>query len=164
MQMAQPRPADQLRMVDTVNRRLGTTEEWVERFASLWARGAECRDDFTSLLSRRVRLVAPGLAPTEGWEEGQRAFSRAFDALPDLTAEVRSWAVRDDILFLELRFSATIGGKAIEWPAVDRFRFEKGEAVERVSHFDRTQIRKTYLSSIGGLIQLWRMRRIREKN
>lgn len=154
-------PSDQTIFVDTITRRRGTLEQWVARFAELWAGGARFRDDFITLLSPNVRLVAPGLAPTQGREAGRQAFNRTFDALPDLTAEVISWAARGEVLFLELRFSATIGGRLVVWPAVDRFRFEGGEAVERVIHFDRTPLRRAYFGSLRGLAQLWHMRRIR---
>lgn len=157
------RDGQKMVVIDTGKWRYGTLDEWVARFADLWGRGAECRDEFVTLLGRNVRLVAPGLAPTEGWEAGRAAFNRTFDALPDLTATVWSWAARDDVVFLELRFRATIGGQLIEWPAVDRFRFENGEAVERIIHFDRTPLRRAYFGTVRGLMQLWRMRRIREK-
>lgn len=150
-------------MIDTIEGRSGTIEQWVARFADLWSRGGACPDDFMSLLGPEVRLIAPGLAPTEGREAGRIAFRRTFEALPDLTAVVRSWAARDNVVFLELRFRATIGAKAIEWPAVDRFVFENGEAIERVIHFDRMPLRRAYLGSVQGLLQLWRMRRIRQR-
>ncbi|MGQ3099863.1 MAG: nuclear transport factor 2 family protein [Sphingopyxis solisilvae] len=150
-------------VIDTDTGQSGPIEAWVERFAQLWSQGAECRDEFVTLLSRRVRLVAPGLAPTAGRDAGLNAFRRTFDALPDLTAAVISWAARGNVVFLELRFRATIGGRTIEWPAVDRFLFEGGEAVERVIHFDRTPLRQAYFGSVRGLLQLWKLRRIREK-
>ena len=153
----------QLQVIDTRTGRRGTTEDWVARFAELWAAGASSLDGLMSLLSAHVRLAAPGLEPTTGQADGRAAFARTFEALPDLTARVVSWAARGDVLFIELVFGATIGGRRIEWPAVDRFRFEDGEAVERSIHFDRTPIRKAYMQSLSGLRQLWRLRHVRAR-
>ena len=144
-----------------INARTGATgdySDWVGAFAELWSGGRKNLDRFLDVMSPGIRLVAPGFKPTEGWDEGYKAFGRAFEAMPDLTGEVRRWSASGDLLFVEMTFSATVGGRKVEWDNVDRFLFRDGYAVERVAYFDPTAVRKAFLSSLSGLKRLARLR------
>jgi hypothetical protein len=90
-----------------------------------------------SILTDDVTLVQP-LAPVlHGLDEVRDAFGRIFASMPDMCGEVDRWSARDDVLFIEFRLRATIGGRPFEWPAVDRFRLDRdGRATERVTWFD----------------------------
>lgn len=147
----------------------GTLADWVERFGFVWEEPATRLDALLGLLSPDVRLVAPGYAPTVGRDAARRAFERTLLAFPDLTATVKSWGIgiAEDArhadaftgtLYLEMTFAARVGRRRLTWPNVDRFTFVRGEAVERVAHFDPTRVRAALLRSPSGLLRYLRLR------
>jgi hypothetical protein len=111
-----------------------TAAGFVAAFQEFWR--APAAGDL-SILTDDVRLVQP-LAPImHGLDEVRGTFARIFASMPDLCGEVDGWSARDDVLFIEFRLRATIGGRPFEWPAVDRFRLNgEGRATERVTWFD----------------------------
>ena len=132
----------------------GDISQWVARFSELWSGGAENSEQFPDLLSPEIKLIAPGLRVTKGRDAGLKAFRKTFEVLPDLTAQVLRWSAREDVLFIEMTFSATIGGKVTRWHNVDRFIFDKGLAVERVAYFSPNKLRWALAANPRGWKQL----------
>lgn len=146
--------------VDAMRGIRGRYGDWVAEFARKWQRGRASTEEFMNLMGPGIRLVAPGLRPTVGRSAGTEAFRRAFAVMPDLTATVRHWAGRDDRLFIEMTFEATVGSRRIAWPNVDRFVFVDGYAVERAAYFNPTKVRAAFLGSPAGWMQLLKRRRL----
>lgn len=137
----------------------GTAEEWVDLFAEVWENPRADLDRLLALLSPDVVLQAPTRPPrSKGRAAARAAFERAFRAMPDLHGEVLGHAAAGEILFIEMIFKATIGGKLICWRNVDRFLFTDGVAVERIAHFDPSPVRRAMTGSPGALFRLVRMR------
>ena len=147
--------------VDAVWGHLGSYDEWVTEFARKWQAGRASAETFMDLMGPEIRLVAPGLRPTVGRMAGTEAFRRAFAVMPDLTATVHGWAQRGDRLFIEMTFEATVGGRRMAWPNVDRFVFADGYAVERAAYFNPMKIRSAFLRSPAGWVQLARRHWVR---
>jgi predicted SnoaL-like aldol condensation-catalyzing enzyme len=137
----------------------GSYEDWVALFTELWQGGSTRCGDFMSIMSPDIKLIAPGLKSTRGTKACLQAFQRTFSVLPDLTAEIHRWSANGDTLFIEMTFSASVGGKTVTWSNVDRFIFRDGMAVERVAYFNPTKVRKAFLRSPRGWLQL--LQRIR---
>ncbi len=146
-------------VVNTRTGEVGDYATWMRKFTDLWSEGRSKLPEFMSLLSPHIKLSAPGVRSTYGWNECESAFKRTFDVLPDLVAEVHRWSASDDALFIEMTFSATIGGKRIHWRSVDRFIFRDGMAVERIAFFNPGPIRRAFLARPSGWRQLWRRTR-----
>jgi ketosteroid isomerase-like protein len=109
-------------------------QAFVERFARAWS---QCdAGALVALLAADVVLIQPMMPPTRGREAARSAFARLFRLIPDLRATVHRWAEGDEALFIEFTLAGTFGGRAISWPAVDRFELRDGLAVRRVSYFD----------------------------
>ena len=134
----------------------GNISAWVSKFTSLWKGGQSNINEFMDLLSSDVRLIAPGFRTTVGRAAGLSAFARTFDVLPDLTASVVRWSANDDVLFVEMTFSATIGRRQAQWYNVDRFIFLDGLAVERVAFYNPNRVRREFLKSPAGCWQLFK--------
>ncbi|HZH02657.1 MAG TPA: nuclear transport factor 2 family protein, partial [Myxococcaceae bacterium] len=145
-------------VIDTRTGQRGTYAEWVAAFQERWADAKVKLDRFMDILSPEIRLAAPGLRPTLGREAGYRAFAKTFIALPDIKGHVKRWSASEDVLFIEMTFTATVGKRLVAWEDVDRFLFKDGVAVERLAFFDPTPIRRAYLSGPAGWLQLMRMR------
>jgi hypothetical protein len=105
-----------------------------------------------------VVLVQPLAPRTVGIEAAQAQFQRFCYCLPDLRADVDYSCGDKDVVFIEFRLRANVGGDAIEWPNVNRLRLHDGKGIERVTYFDPLAILPTLLRhpSIA-----WRWRRSR---
>lgn len=150
-------------VLDTRRRRVGTFADWVTRFTTLWDAPLGRLEEIMDLLGPDVRLAAPGYKPTTGRAAGLRAFARTLAAMPDLRADVHTWAARGDgdvgELFIAMTFVATIGGRRVAWSNVDHVRFRDGEAIERVAYFDPSPVRAAFLRRPAGWRQYRRLRR-----
>lgn len=135
----------------------GTMADFVERFRTIWANPQDHLDRFLDFLSPDIRLVAPIVGSTTGREAGYRAFRDAFDVLPDMHGVVHGWAAADDVLFIEMDFIATIGGRRTVWHNVDRFTFRDGLAVERRAFFDPLPLLGGFARRPSGWIQLFKL-------
>jgi ketosteroid isomerase-like protein len=148
-------------------RPMSRAADFVESFRRYWA--APSLGGFDAVLADDVVLVQP-LSPTMRGLAGVHAgFTPIFTWLPDLRGEVDRWGASGDIVFIEFRLRATIGGKPFEWPLVDRFVLrEDGKAIERVSYFDPLRIIAATLTrpsswrsfvrsgAAGALVASWR--------
>lgn len=112
--------------------------EFVEAFARFWS--APSVDGLDALLADEIVLRQPLGPTTRGLRAAKRAFSRIFAFIPDLHAVVDRWSGTDDGVLIEFRLIGTVGGRAVEWPAVDRFVLKDGMATERASYFDPTPL------------------------
>jgi hypothetical protein len=119
------------------------TASFVERFRAAWAQPTV--EALMALLHDDVVLVAPMTARTEGKDEGRRAFERVLTGFPGLRGEVLSWGGTPDALFVELRLSAPVGRRPIEWTVVDRIRLEGEVATERITFMDSGEILRQVL-------------------
>jgi ketosteroid isomerase-like protein len=128
---------------------------FVDGFRRFWA--APTLAGFDELLADDVTLVQP-LAPVmRGLPAVRAGFAPIFAWLPDLRGEVDRWSVDGDVLFIEFRLRATLGGRPIEWPVVDRFVLgADGKATSRVSYFDPLPLLGAALARPSGWLQLLR--------
>jgi hypothetical protein len=110
-------------------------ESFVEKFRRYWS--APSLGGFDPVLAEDVVLVQPLSPKMRGLAEVRAGFAPIFKWLPDLHAEVDRWAANGNVVYIEFRLIATLGGKSIEWPVVDRFVLGgDGKAIERVTYFD----------------------------
>ena len=146
-------------VVDTSNGARVGIADWVAAFAEVWKAPRERLDQLLALLDENVVLKAPTTPPIlKGHSESRRVFERAFRAMPDWRAEVHRWSAEDDTLFIEMSFSATIGGRPVTWRNIDRFLFRDGVAVERTAFFNPVPVRRAFLANPRGWLQLLRLR------
>ena len=148
-------------MIDARTGRRGSVADWVDAFTALWHGGRDRLDDFMTLFGPQIKLSAPGLRSTVGHEAGREAFRRTFEVFPDMRASVERWACDGDALFIEMTFSATIGGDRTLWRGVDRFLIREGTVVERVAFLNPLHVRRALLRNPAGWAQLLRLRRSR---
>jgi hypothetical protein len=79
--------------------------------------------------------------------------------LPGLSADVDHWCGDSDMVFIEFRMRANVGGDSIEWPNVNRLRLCGGKGIERVTYFDPLAILPTLLRHPSIALR-WRRSRI----
>ena len=129
-------------------------EGFVKRFADFWADPSP--DKMSTLLTEDVVLIQPMSAPMSGIEAAKAEFAKLFSWLPDLRAAVDGWGVNGDTLFIEFRLMATIGGRRVEWPVVDRFAMRGDKASKRVTYFDSLPLVLQLLKTPSAWPAWWR--------
>jgi hypothetical protein len=148
-----------LLLIDARTGKQAQVADWVRAFTSLWSGGRDRLDDFMALFGPQIKLSAPGFRSTVGREAGREAFRKTFEIFPDMRASIGRWACDGDALFIEMAFSATIGGKETHWTGVDCFSIQDGMVVERVAFLNPLHLRKAMLRNPAGWAQLIRLRR-----
>jgi ketosteroid isomerase-like protein len=127
---------------------------FVDGFRRFWA--APSLDGFGALLADDVTLVQPLARTMRGLDEVRRGFRPVFAWLPDMRGEVDRWSASGDVLYVDFRLMATIGGRHFEWPVIDRFVLRAdGKATERVSYFDSLPLLAATLGRPSGWGRLW---------
>jgi len=129
---------------------MSNAEDFVRRFSIFWANPSP--ETMGELLTPDVRLVQPLSAEMRGIQAVQAEFRKLFSWLPDLRASVDRWSSSADCVFIEFRLRATIGGRVLEWAAVDRFTLSGEKATERVSYFDGLPL---VLHALGRPTAVW---------
>ncbi|WP_433473890.1 nuclear transport factor 2 family protein [Spirillospora sp. CA-142024] len=127
----------------------------VEGFAASWDKPhPRAWDDF---LVEDVELNQPLIPKIRGrrkwWEESGRLLA----LLPDLRSDVVGWSGCDDILFIEHRFSATVGRIPAQIPAVDKiWMTESGKVLRRDAFFDPLPFAQLVLRQPSAWLPWWR--------
>jgi hypothetical protein len=129
-------------------------EDFVRRFSEFWADPSP--DKMATLLTPDVVLVQPLSAPMSGLVAAQAEFAKLFSWLPDLRATIDAWGANGSALFIEFRLSATVGGRRLEWPVVDRFVMRGDKASKRVTYFDALPLVGRLLTSPSAWPAWWR--------
>jgi hypothetical protein len=117
---------------------MGTPDAFVQAFQRYWA--APKLEMLDGILHSDVVLIQPLSRPARGLAHAKRQFARIFALMPDLHAEVDGWSAAGDVVFIEFRLIGTLGGRRLEWPAIDRFHLPGPLAMERISYFDSLPI------------------------
>jgi hypothetical protein len=138
-----------------MNTRTGP-EGFVNKFADFWNSPSPQR--LPELLHPDVVLVQPLAAPMIGIQAAQAEFHRFYCCLPDLCAQVDHWCGDGNLVFIEFRLHARIGGEVIDWPNVNRLMLHEGKAIERVTYFDLLPILPTFLRHPSTWWRWWRSR------
>jgi ketosteroid isomerase-like protein len=134
-----------------------TGEDFVARFSEYWARPSVA--GLAELLADDVVLRQPLSRPMHGLAAAQRGFATTFRRLPDLRATVEGWSATGERVFVEFRLRATLAGRPLEWPVVDRFTLRDGKAIERVSYFDGLPLLARVLAHPSAWWRWWRAAR-----
>jgi ketosteroid isomerase-like protein len=143
------------RIVERVNTR-SAPEDFVTKFADFWNNPSPQR--LPELLHPDVVLTQPLAAPMIGIQAAQAEFQRIWRCLPDLRGHVDRWCGSGNLVFIEFRLHARMGGDTIDWPNVNRLVLNDGKAIERVTYFDPLAILPTLLRHPSIWWRCWRFR------
>lgn len=107
--------------------------EFYERFQSFWAAPSGGR--VAELIAPHAKIHFTGAGTMSGaayvdWMTNQLA------ALPDLVVTPVDFAGSGELIYIFWKAAATINGAHRQWYGVDRFRIERGMAVEEHVIFD----------------------------
>ena len=115
-------------------------EEFVAFFAAGWRHGARAPERFFTHFGARTAhdalFTQPLAAPARGPEGLRTIFEPLFAAVPDFEVEVLRWGPTGDGVLIEIHLRGTLGGRPLEWDAVDRIVLRDGLIAARHSYFD----------------------------
>jgi hypothetical protein len=127
----------------------------VELFATSWERPhPHAWDD---LVAEDAEFVQPLLRSGRGRAIWQDEARRLLALAPDLRGDVVAWAGRDDVVFIDVQLSATVGGKPLTFRSFDKLRISPdGLVLHREAFFDPLPVALTLLRRPAGWRRLAR--------
>lgn len=130
-------------------------ESVTREFAAAWDKPGP--HGFDDLLADDAELVQPLLATCVEKRLWWGEVERLLDFVPDLRSSVLSWSGRAEVLFIEHRLEATIGGRSVTVPAVDKLWLdEDGLILRRHAHFDPLPFTQHVLRHPSRWLPWWR--------
>ncbi|BCK55326.1 nuclear transport factor 2 family protein [Nocardia wallacei] len=130
-------------------------EHVVTAFAAGWDRLSPRA--FDALLADDVRLVQPLLPTCTDKQSWWGEVERLSDLLPDLRSDVLRWSGEGPVVFIEHRFTATVGRRTVSVPAVDRLTItESGVITHRTAYFDPAPLTLAVLRHPPAWWRWWR--------
>lgn len=128
---------------------LAGSGDFVTRFERAWASRDAAR--LKELMHPDVELVQPVLPTMVGRERGTRGMASFIDAMPDLEIEIVDSCANGSRVFIEFRFSGTVGKRRVAFGLVDRIELVDGLVKKRVSYFDPIP----FLRAVAAQPRLW---------
>jgi hypothetical protein len=139
-----------------------TTAGWPkvhQRVLAAFARGWDTPEPraWDSLMAENIELNQPLLQPGTTRRTWHDEAQRLVTLLPDIRGDVVSWAGQEELMFIELRLSATLGGKPLRFQAVDKLWLTtNGTVLRRDSFFDSGPLIQTVLRRPSSWLPWWR--------
>lgn len=130
-----------------------------QRVLAAFARGWDSPDPraWDSLMAVDIELHQPLLLPGTTRRTWHDEAQRLVTLLPDIRGDVVSWAGHEDLMFIELRLHATLGGKPLEFRAVDKLWLTPtGTVLRRDSYFDSAPLIQAVLRRPSAWLPWWR--------
>ncbi len=110
-----------------------------------------------SLMSENIVLNQPLLQPGTTRKTWHDEAQRLVTLLPDIRGTVVSWAGHEDLMFIELRLTATLGGKPLDFRAVDKLWLTPiGTVLRRDSFFDSAPLIQAVVRRPSSWLPWWR--------
>jgi SnoaL-like protein len=138
------------------------TADWPsvhERVLAAFAKGWDIPEPhaWDNLMAENVELNQPLLQPGTTRKTWHDEAQRLVELLPDIRGEVVGWAGQEDLMFIELRLSATLGGKPLHFRAVDKLWLTTtGTVLRRDSFFDSGPLISAMVRRPSAWLPWWR--------
>jgi hypothetical protein len=130
-----------------------------ERVLAAFAMGWDVPEPraWDNLMAENIELNQPLLQPGTTRRTWHDEAQRLVTLLPDIRGEVVSWAGHEEHMFIELRLTATLGGKPLVFRAVDKLCLTStGTVLRRDSFFDSAPLMQAVLRRPSAWLPWWR--------
>jgi hypothetical protein len=130
-----------------------------ERVLAAFAKGWDTPEPhaWDNLMAENIELNQPLMQPGTTRRTWHDEAQRIVTLIPDIRGEVVGWAGHEDIMFIELWLSGTLGGKPLEFRAVDKLWLTStGTVLRRDSFFDSGPLVQAVLSRPSAWLPWWR--------
>ena len=115
-------------------------DQFIQVYEEIWPSLDADRLERFEMVHPEARIDHSGMEqPIRGDEEPD--YVRSVKALlPDISLEMRSWAARGDVVFVEYAMEATVNGERVAWDGIGRFKLRDGRVSEAIGRWDPTAI------------------------
>jgi hypothetical protein len=143
-------------------RNYAATTGWAsahERVLAAFAKGWDTPEPhaWDNLMAENIILNQPLLQPGTTRKTWHDEAQRLVTLLPDIRGEIVSWAGHEDVIFIELRLTATLGRKPLDFRAVDKLWLTPtGTVLRRDSFFDSGPLIQAVLRRPSAWLPWWR--------
>lgn len=130
-----------------------------ERVLAAFARGWDAPEPhaWDNLMVEDVELHQPLTQPGTTRRTWHDEAQRIVTLLPDIRGKVMSWAGQEDLMFIELQLTATLGAKPLEFRAVDKLWLTvNGTVLRRDSFFDSGPLIQAVVRRPSAWLPWWR--------
>lgn len=115
-------------------------DRFMQVYEEIWPSFDADRLERLEMVHPEARIDHSGMEqPIRGDEEPD--YVRGIKALlPDISLEMRNWAARGDVVFVEYAMAATVSGKRITWDGIGRFKLREGRVIDAIGRWDPAPI------------------------
>lgn len=115
-------------------------KRFIEVYEEIWPSFDADRLERFEMVHPEARIDHSGMEePIRGDEEPD--YVRGIKALlPDISLEMKNWAARGDVVFVEYAMAATVNGEQVKWDGIGRFELRDGRVIDAIGRWDPTAI------------------------
>jgi hypothetical protein len=116
------------------------TERFIQIYEEIWPGFDADRLEKFEMVHPDASIDHSGMEkPIRGDEEPD--YVRGIKAmLPDISLEMRNWAAREDVIFVEYAMEATVNGEKLAWDGIGRFKLRDGRVIDAIGRWDPTTV------------------------
>lgn len=124
-------------------------DRFIQVYEEIWPSFDADRLEKFEMVHPEARIDHSGMEqPIRGDEEPD--YVRGIKSLmPDIKLEMRNWAARDDVVFVEYAMEATVNGERIAWDGIGRFKLQDGRVIDAIGRWDPAPIQTALAAAAG---------------
>lgn len=119
---------------------MSDVDRFMQVYEETWPSFDADRLEQFEMVHPEARIDHSGMErPIRGDEEPD--YVRGIKALlPDISLEMKNWAARGDVIFVEYAMAATVNGERVAWDGIGRFELRDGRVIDAIGRWDPTPI------------------------
>lgn len=119
---------------------MSDVERFIQVYEEIWPSFDADRLERFEMVHPEATIDHSGMEkPIRGDEEPD--YVRGIKAvLPDISLEMKNWAAREDVVFVEYAMEATVAGKRVSWDGIGRFKLREGRVIDAIGRWDPSEI------------------------
>lgn len=119
---------------------MSDVERFIQVYEEIWPSFDADRLERFEMVHPEATIDHSGMEkPIRGDEEPD--YVRGIKALlPDISLEMRNWAVRENVIFVEYAMEANVAGKRVAWDGIGRFELRDGRVIDAIGRWDPSAI------------------------
>ncbi len=124
-------------------------DRFIQVYEEIWPGFDADRLEKFEMVHPEARIDHSGMdQPIRGDEEPD--YVRGIRSLmPDIKLEMRNWAARGDVVFVEYAMEATVNGERIAWDGIGRFQLRDGRVIDAIGRWDPAPIQAALAAAAG---------------
>ncbi|HWM64620.1 MAG TPA: nuclear transport factor 2 family protein [Solirubrobacterales bacterium] len=115
---------------------MSDVERFIQVYEEIWPSFDADRLERFEMVHPEATIHHSGMEqPIRGDEEPD--YVRGIKALmPDISLEMRNWAARGEVIFVEYAMEATVNGERVAWDGIGRFVLRDGRVIDAIGRWD----------------------------